>query len=113
RRVRDKAKEDARNGARGELVRCGITVKGTSTPDPETRRVANLPRPQQCGRGLWQGDTGPKVELMRGIPDRKRPQKMGGSRMDHGGTSDLHENGGQPQTANAALSNPILLRRGR
>ncbi|CAI7808353.1 unnamed protein product [Closterium sp. NIES-53] len=53
------------------------------------------------------GDTGPEVELMRSILDRKRPQKMGGSRMDQGGTSDLHDQ------ANAALSDPILLRRGR
>ncbi|CAI7782793.1 unnamed protein product, partial [Closterium sp. NIES-53] len=40
---------------------------------------------------------------MRSVTDCKRPQKMGSSRMDHGGTSDLHD------YANAALSNPILL----
>ncbi|CAI7924103.1 unnamed protein product [Closterium sp. NIES-53] len=43
------------------------------------------------GFSLQQGDTGPEVELMRSVPDRKRPQKMGSSRMDHGGTSDLHD----------------------
>ncbi|CAI7868558.1 unnamed protein product, partial [Closterium sp. NIES-53] len=101
------AKEDTRHSAGGELVRSGIADKGTSTPDPETRRIANLRRPQQSGRGLRSGDMGPEVELMRSILDRKRPQKMGGSRMDQGGTSDLHDQ------ANAALSNPILLRRGR
>ncbi|CAI7874930.1 unnamed protein product [Closterium sp. NIES-53] len=52
-------------------------------------------------------DTGPEVELMRSVLDRKRPQKMGSSRMDHGGTSNLRNQ------ANATLSNPILLRRGR
>ncbi|CAI7829686.1 unnamed protein product, partial [Closterium sp. NIES-53] len=56
-----------------------------------------------CGRGLRQGDTGPEFELMRSVPDRKQPQKVGGSRMDQGGTVDLHDQ------ANAALRNPILL----
>ncbi|CAI5993259.1 unnamed protein product [Closterium sp. NIES-64] len=44
---------------------------------------------------------------MRSVPDRKRPQKVGGSRMDQGGTGDLHDQ------ANAALRNPILLWRSR
>ncbi|CAI5951003.1 unnamed protein product [Closterium sp. NIES-64] len=44
---------------------------------------------------------------MRRVPNRKRPQKMGGSRMHHGRTSDVHDH------ANAALSNPILLWRVR
>ncbi|CAI7903632.1 unnamed protein product [Closterium sp. NIES-53] len=50
---------------------------------------------------------GPEVEQMRCVLDRKRPQKMGSSRMDHGGTSNLHDQ------ANAMLSNPILLRKGQ
>ncbi|CAI7830675.1 unnamed protein product, partial [Closterium sp. NIES-54] len=41
---------------------------------------------------------------MRRVPHRKRPQKMGSSRMHHRRTSDVHDH------ANAALSNPILLR---
>ncbi|CAI5963547.1 unnamed protein product [Closterium sp. NIES-64] len=71
------------------------------------RRIANLPRPPQGGGGLRQGDPGLKFELMRCVVNRKRPQKMGSSRMDHGCTSDVHDH------ANAALSNPILLWRGR
>ncbi|CAI7876916.1 unnamed protein product, partial [Closterium sp. NIES-53] len=51
---------------------------------PERRRIANLPRPQQGWGGLRPGDPGVEVDLMRRVPDRKRPQKMGGSRMDHG-----------------------------
>ncbi|CAI7915311.1 unnamed protein product, partial [Closterium sp. NIES-53] len=80
---------DKRHSSGGELVRSGIADKGTSTPDPKTRRITNLPGPQQCGRGLRSGDTGPEVELMRSVLDCKRPQKMGGSCMDQGGTSDL------------------------
>ncbi|CAI7850430.1 unnamed protein product, partial [Closterium sp. NIES-53] len=99
--------EDAGNSTGGELVRRRIADKSSRSPDPETRRIANLPRPQQCRRSLRQGDTGPKVELMRSVPNRKRPQKVGGSRMDQGGTGDLHDQ------ANAALRNPILLWRGR
>ncbi|CAI7912072.1 unnamed protein product [Closterium sp. NIES-54] len=44
---------------------------------------------------------------MRGVSDRKRPQKIWSSRMDHGGARNLHNQ------ANAALSDPILLWRGR
>ncbi|CAI7756956.1 unnamed protein product [Closterium sp. NIES-54] len=44
-----------------------------------------------------------KVDLMRRVLNRERPQKMGSSRMGHGHTSDIHDH------ANAALSNPILL----
>ncbi|CAI6002685.1 unnamed protein product [Closterium sp. NIES-64] len=44
---------------------------------------------------------------MRRVPNRKRPQKRGGSRMHHGRTGDVHDH------ANAALSNPILLWRVR
>ncbi|CAI7783050.1 unnamed protein product [Closterium sp. NIES-54] len=86
-----KAKEDEGNSAGGELVLGGIANKGTRTPDPEHRRIANLPRPTQCRRGLREGDTGPDVELMHSVPHQKRPPKMGSSRMDHGGTSDLHD----------------------
>ncbi|CAI7789161.1 unnamed protein product [Closterium sp. NIES-54] len=57
--------------------------------------------------GLQQGDTTLKVDLMRSILNRERPQKMGSSRMDHGRTSDVHDH------ANAALSNPIFLWGGR
>ncbi|CAI7897947.1 unnamed protein product [Closterium sp. NIES-53] len=91
RRVRGKAKEDAANSAGGELVRGRIANKGTKFPDSEHRRIANLPSPTQCRRGLRQGDARPEVELMHSVADRKRPQKMGSSRMDHGGTSDLHD----------------------
>ncbi|CAI7861053.1 unnamed protein product, partial [Closterium sp. NIES-54] len=41
RRIRDKAKEDTGNGARGELVRSGIADKGTSTPDSSTAPSAS------------------------------------------------------------------------
>ncbi|CAI7772467.1 unnamed protein product [Closterium sp. NIES-53] len=41
------------------------------------------------------------------VSDRKRPQKIWSSRMDHGGASNLHNQ------ANAALTDPILLWRGR
>ncbi|CAI7861593.1 unnamed protein product, partial [Closterium sp. NIES-54] len=71
---------------------------------PERRRIANLPRPQQGWGGLRTGDSGVEVDLMRRVLDRKRPQKMGGSRMHHGRTSDVHDH------ATAALCNPILLR---
>ncbi|CAI7880128.1 unnamed protein product [Closterium sp. NIES-54] len=65
---------------------------GSAPPDAAPQDAAPGAAPgTHCGRGLRQGDTGPKVELMSSIPDRKRPQKMGSNRMDHGGTSDLHD----------------------
>ncbi|CAI7816183.1 unnamed protein product [Closterium sp. NIES-54] len=64
-----------------------MQLRGTGSKEERRGRG----RGRACGRGLWQGDTGPEVELMRSVSDRKRPQKMGSSRMDHGGTSDLHD----------------------
>ncbi|CAI7832973.1 unnamed protein product, partial [Closterium sp. NIES-53] len=105
--VRREAKEDRGNGTGGQLVRCSIADKSSRSPDTERGRIANLPRPPQSRCGLRQGDTRLKVDLMRSVLNRERPQKVGSSRMDHGGTSDIHDH------ANAALSNPILLRGGR
>ncbi|CAI7837555.1 unnamed protein product, partial [Closterium sp. NIES-54] len=106
RRTRE-AKKDTGNGTGGQLVRCSIADKSSRSPDTERERIANLPRPPQSGCGLRQGDTRLKVDLMRNVLNRERPQKMGSSRMDHGRTSDVHDH------ANAALSNPILLWGGR
>ncbi|CAI7782313.1 unnamed protein product, partial [Closterium sp. NIES-54] len=101
------AQEGAAESARRELARGGITNKRERAPYLKHRRIANLSHPLECGRGPWQRDTWPEVEMMRGVSDRKRPQKMGSNRIDHGGTSNLHDQ------ANATLSNPILLWRGR
>ncbi|CAI7750948.1 unnamed protein product [Closterium sp. NIES-53] len=79
RRVRREAKEDARDRTGGQLVRRQVADKRPRSPDPKRRRIANLPRPPQGGGGLWHGDPGLKVELMRCVLNRKRPQKMGGS----------------------------------
>ncbi|CAI7894334.1 unnamed protein product [Closterium sp. NIES-53] len=49
--VGGEAKEDAAESARGELARFGIANKGERAPDPKHRRIANLPRPPECGRG--------------------------------------------------------------
>ncbi|CAI7788262.1 unnamed protein product [Closterium sp. NIES-53] len=96
RRVKDKANKDARNSAGGDLLRGSIADKDTRAPNPEHRCIAILPHPTQCRRGLWQGDTGPEVELMRSVLDRKRPQKIGSSRMDH---RVLQEVGGELTTS--------------
>ncbi|CAI7886337.1 unnamed protein product, partial [Closterium sp. NIES-54] len=84
----DKAREDAGDSTGGELVRGRIANKGTRTTDLEHRRIANLPPRMLCGRGLRQVGTGPEVELMHSVPDRKRPQEMGSCRMDHGDYAD-------------------------
>ncbi|CAI7819025.1 unnamed protein product, partial [Closterium sp. NIES-54] len=105
--VRREAKEDTGNGTGGQLVRCSLADKCSRSPDTERGRIANLPCPPQSRCGLRQGDTRLKVDLMRSVLNRERPQKMGSSRMDHGRTSDVHDH------ANAVLSNPILLRGGQ
>ncbi|CAI7874058.1 unnamed protein product, partial [Closterium sp. NIES-54] len=105
--VSGEAKEDAGKSAGRELPHGGVANKRKGTPDPKRRRITNLARPLQSGRGLRVGDTGPGVELPSSVSDRKRPQKMGSSRMDDGGVSNLQHQ------ANVALYNPILVWRGR
>ncbi|CAI7847835.1 unnamed protein product, partial [Closterium sp. NIES-53] len=77
------SQEDAGSSTRGQLVRRQVADKRPRSPDPERRHIANLPRPQQGWGGLRTGDSGVEVDLMRRVPDRKRPQKMGGIRMHH------------------------------
>ncbi|CAI7845098.1 unnamed protein product [Closterium sp. NIES-54] len=89
-----------------ELVVCLMYLMTCTRPDL-AYPLSLLVRYVAPGRHRKLRDTGPEVELMRSVLDRKRPQKMGSSRMDHGGTSNLRNQ------ANATLSNPILLRRGR